>query len=86
MPGYRKHGRTLVKCAVKLTHDGFGAIQAETRDISETGVFVWCKNLPHSITIGDHLGAEMHTSCDDVTLTKLIVVRLTEEGVGLSYD
>ncbi len=85
MAGFRKHGRTMVKCAVKLTHDQLGDIVAETRDISETGVFVWCKNLPSLMAVGDEVEAELHSECDMVTVAHLTVVRLTDDGVGLTY-
>ena len=85
MPTYRKHGRALVKCAVKFSHEKFGEFFAETRDISETGVFVCSKNIPRSICVGDLLAAEMKSSQSDIKLENLIVVRLTDEGVGLSY-
>ncbi|WP_188150753.1 PilZ domain-containing protein [Teredinibacter waterburyi] len=85
MPGFRKHGRTLVKCAVRLTHRDIGDVVTETRDISETGVFVTCRDLVHFISIGDEFDATLYSDTDHVSETQLKVVRLTTEGVGLAF-
>jgi len=85
MSGFRKHGRTLVKCAVRLSHREIGDVVTETRDISETGVFVSCRELVHFISIGDEFDATLYSECDDVSETSLKVVRLTEDGVGLAF-
>lgn len=83
---FRKHGRKPIKCAVKLTHRDIGEVITETRDISDTGVFVTCRDLVHYISIGDELEAKLYTDTDTSSTTLLKVVRLTEEGVGLSFD
>lgn len=83
---YRKHGRTLITCAVKLAHDTLGEVEAETRDVSETGIFVKCKDLVKNIAIGDAFKAESLLGCEKKIPTQLTVVRLTEDGVGLVYD
>ena len=86
MSSFRKHGRKLVKCAVKLTHRDIGEVVTETRDISDTGVFVTCRDLVHNISIGDELEAKLYTDSETSSTTLLKVVRLTEDGVGLSFD
>ncbi len=86
MPGFRKHGRILTKCSVRLSHNDLGDIVAETRDISETGVFVACKELLHTICVGDTVEAELHSERQDVSHAHLRVIRLTEEGVGLAFE
>ena len=83
---FRQHGRKLVKCAVKLTHRDIGEVITETRDISDTGVFVECRDLVHYIAIGDQFEAKLYTDNDSASTTLLKVVRLTEDGVGLSFD
>lgn len=85
MSGFRKHGRTLVKCAVRLKHRDIGDVVAETRDISETGVFVNCRELVHFISIGDEFEANLYTETNCVSKTNLKVVRLTDEGIGLAF-
>lgn len=86
MSGFRKHGRTLVKCAVRLTHKEIGDVIAETRDISETGVFVSCRELVHFISIGDEFEAKLYNTDKEVSETSMRVVRLTSDGVGLAFS
>lgn len=83
--GFRKHGRKIVKCAVKLSHEDLGDIVAETRDISESGVFVSCKDILKFLAVGDQVEASLYTDCEIVSHAVLHVVRMTDEGVGLSY-
>ena len=85
MSGFRKHGRKVVKCAVKLTHSEIGDVVAETRDISESGVFVSCKDLLNYLAVGDELEASLYTDCEIISHAVLKVVRLTDEGIGLAY-
>ncbi|SMF60981.1 PilZ domain-containing protein [Alteromonadaceae bacterium Bs31] len=85
MSGFRKHGRTLVKCAVHMSNHDIGDVVTETRDISETGVFVSCREIVHFISIGDEFRARLYSECDQITDIYLKVVRLTEDGVGLSF-
>lgn len=86
MSGFRKHGRTLTKCAVHISHNDLGEVVAETRDISETGVFVRCKELMDAICIGDTVEARLYSGRDRISHAYLKVVRLTEEGVGLVFE
>lgn len=85
MSEFRKHGRKLVKCAVRLNHKEFGEIVTETRDISETGVFVSCADLVSFVAIGERIQARLYADCDSVSETHLEVVRLSDEGVGLAF-
>lgn len=87
---YRKHGRTLLKCEVKLEHEELGELVAEVRDVSDTGVFVTCRELVNKISVGDALKAKTAPGVIEVFARKipsrLTVVRLTEDGVGFAYD
>ncbi len=85
MSGFRKHGRTLVKCAVHLSNHEIGDLVTETRDISETGVFISCSELVHFISIGDEFRAKLYSECDNISEAVVKVVRLTEDGVGLAF-
>lgn len=85
MSEFRKHGRKPIKCAVRLNHKEFGEIVTETRDISETGVFVSCVDLVRRVAIGEQIEAKLYSECDSVSETHLEVVRLSEDGVGLAF-
>ncbi len=75
----------MVKCVVRLTHREIGDVVAETRDISESGVFVSCSELVHYISIGDEFDAKLYSECNNISETSMKVVRLTNEGVGLVF-
>jgi len=86
MTSYRRHGRTPMKCAVKLEHDKIGEFVAETRDVSATGVFVNCKDIVGKVAIGDAIKVKVYTDADNQISSQLTVVRLTDEGAGFAYD
>ena len=86
MSGFRKHGRKLVKCVVTLVHREIGEVITETRDISETGVFLNCRDLIHLISVGDSFNARLYTDVECVSETSMTVVRLSDEGIGLEFD
>lgn len=85
MSEFRKYGRKAVKCSIKLTHSELGDIIAETRDISETGVFISHKDLVHYISIGEKVEAKFYSEEDQTFDGFLRVIRLTQDGVGLEY-
>ncbi len=82
---YRKHGRILLKCDVKVEHEALGEVLAETQDISETGILIKCKALVGRISVGEALKAKMcpDAKCDPPSL--FTVVRLTDDGLALTY-
>ena len=85
MSGFRKHGRKQAKHAVKLSHDSWGEFVAETRDISATGFFASCRNLPKFIAVGDDFRAKMYLDSANEFLTDVTVVRVTDDGMGVEY-
>ena len=86
MSGFRRYGRKPLRYAVKFTHSSAGDIQAETQDISETGMFVRGTSLAKCLTIGDTLNAQLRCDQDSVENTQLKVVRMTDDGVGLAFE
>lgn len=90
MTSYRRHGRTPLTCEVKVEHHSLGEVLAEVIDISETGLFIKCRSLVDKISVGDNLVAKIcHDIHDNQKIWKspslLRVVRLTDEGVALTY-
>lgn len=85
MISYRKHGRTLLKCEVKVEHEALGELLAETRDISATGIFIRCKALAGRISVGEAIKAKMcpDAKCESPSL--FTVVRMTDDGIALTY-
>ncbi len=86
MTGYRRYGRTLMKCAVKLEHDRIGEIVAETRDVSAAGMFVICRDLVDKLAVGDAMKAQVCSDERCYISSQLTVVRLTEDGAGFAYE
>ena len=86
MSGFRRYGRKPLKCAIRISHDGRDDIFAETRDISESGVFIRSADLLDRMTVGETVEAQLYSEQDDVSNTQLKVVRLTREGVGLAFE
>jgi len=87
MPGFRKHGRKLAKCAVSLVLSEMGEVRAETRDISETGVFLNSRDLANLVAVGDRVSVKLHGVADaGFSEARMMVVRLTEDGVGFVFD
>lgn len=85
MSGFRKHGRKQVKHAVKLSHDAWGDIIAETRDVSATGFFAHCQDIPKFVSVGDDFKAKLYLDSANEFFAEVTVVRLTEEGLGVEY-
>ncbi|MBX2857361.1 MAG: PilZ domain-containing protein [Cellvibrionaceae bacterium] len=88
MSGFRKHGRRLAKCLVRLSHTELGELVAETRDISETGVFLNSRDLVNIVNVGERFNAKLYNTVAEkaVSETRLMVVRLTDDGVGLAFE
>ena len=85
MSGFRKHGRKPVRCPVKLSHCELGDVVAETRDISESGLFVRCKDLLDYLAIGEEIETSLFNNREEVSQGLLTVVRMTDEGIALAY-
>lgn len=85
MSEFRKYGRKPVRCSIKLTHEELGDIFAETRDISETGVFIAHKDLVHYISVGEKVEARFYSEENSAYDGFLKVIRLTQDGVGLEF-
>ncbi|MFL0811105.1 MAG: PilZ domain-containing protein [Agarilytica sp.] len=85
MTRYRRHGRTPLGCEVKLEHDELGEVLAVAKDVSETGLFIMCKMLAQNLVVGDALVAKIFRDDAWHAPSLFRVVRLTEDGLGLTY-
>lgn len=85
MSEFRKHGRKPVRCSIRLTHQDLGDIIAETKDISETGVFIAHKDLIHYMSVGEQVEARFYSEENSAFDGVLRVIRLTQEGIGLEF-
>jgi len=62
-----------------------GDIIAETRDISDAGVFISHRDLVHYISVGEKIKAKFYSEENKAFDGFLKVIRLTTDGVGLEY-
>ena len=86
MSGFRRYGRKPLRCAIKFSHSSGGDFQAETQDISDAGIFIRDSGLVSVLNIGEVLSAKLQCNQDAFEDTKLKVVRMTADGVGLEFD
>lgn len=83
MSGFRRCGRKPLECEIQLRHQSLGEISAETRDISESGVFVKSRHL--TLAVGDTVNAQMIIGENPSARAQLKVVRTTTEGIAFTY-
>lgn len=85
MTEFRKYGRSPLAGRVKVKHRELGELYAEGGDISATGVFLKIR-ITDTMAIGDVLAAELPQAANESTAeTRLRVVRVTSEGIGLTF-
>ena len=80
----RAQFRRPVPARVRISHSTFGIIQALTRDISDTGVFI---ELRHRLRlpIGAHIKLQFLDSVRPEIAFNMKVIRDTEEGIALTF-
>lgn len=86
MSGFRRCGRKPLRYSIRISHQTVGDVLAETKDISETGIFVRSAVLLSILTVGETLVAELECDANTIENTQLKVVRMTEDGVGLEFE
>ena len=84
MSNQRQHPRTPMKCRIKICHPSLGELLAETRDLSDGGVYV-----RHAGLVGLPVGAEVTGQVQgmpiEAPVLRMQVVRVDAEGVGLRF-
>ena len=84
MTNQRRHQRTLLKCRVKVTHADIGEIEVDSRDISDSGIFLITKDreLP---PIGTILEGQVQGMMEDAPILEMEIVRVETDGIGLRF-
>ena len=85
MQSFRKHGRKLVQFDLTFKHRLFGDVRAEARDISETGMFILCKDATPCFSVGEEIQVNLDHNKEGFIPRVLKVVRITDDGIGLAY-
>lgn len=76
--------RKTVPARVSISHSTFGAIEAVTRDISDTGVFVQLRHRLR-LPIGAHIKLQFMDSARPEIAFNMKVIRENDEGVALHF-
>ena len=86
MTEFRKYGRSPLPGTVRLKHREIGEIYVEDGDISATGLFLKFHRTAE-VAVGDELAAELVDAADSGSAgeTRLRVVRVTGEGIGVAF-
>lgn len=84
MTNQRMHPRASMKCRIRISHESFGDVLAQTRDLSESGVYV-----KHPDLVSLQLGAIVRGQVQDLPIPApelmMEVMRVDAEGVGLRF-
>ncbi len=83
-PDRRGCVRIAVKARICLSHSTFGVINSQSRDISDSGVFVELKNKPQ-LPVGAHVKMQMLDSAMPEIVFNVKMERSDEDGIGLSF-
>lgn len=84
MSNQRMHPRANMKCRIRISHESFGDVLAQTRDLSDGGVYV-----KHPSLVSLKPGAIVRGQVQDLPIPApelmMEVMRVDAEGVGLRF-
>lgn len=84
MSNNRQHPRTAMKCMIKISHPSFGDVVAQTRDLSDGGVYVKHGDL-HALKLGDVVTGQVQGMPIEAPVLQMMVTRVDAEGVGFCF-
>ena len=82
MQNQRMHPRASMKCRIRISHESFGEVLAQTRDLSDSGVYVKHPDLV-SLQPGTIVRGQVQDLPIPAPELQLDVMRVDAEGVGL---
>lgn len=80
----RQHPRTPMKCRIKISHESFGDLFAQTRDLSDGGVYVRHPDLV-ALPVGTILTGQVQDLPFEAPILRMEIMRVDAEGVGLRF-
>lgn len=81
----RSNPRTRLRAEVKVKHPQAGEIRSHTRDISDSGAFVF-GNDNNGVALGDIVEVQVQgLPGGDAPVVRMRIVRLDKEGMGLEF-
>jgi hypothetical protein len=84
MPNQRRHPRTPLKCRIKVSHESFGVLIAQTRDLSDGGVYIRHPQLAE-LAPGTLISGQVQDLPIEAPLLEMEVMRVDGEGVGVRF-
>ncbi|MGH8352759.1 MAG: PilZ domain-containing protein [Pseudomonas sp.] len=84
MPNQRRYPRTPMKCRIKISHPSFGELIAQTRDLSDGGVYVKHPDLT-AFPVGTLVGGQVQDLPIAAPVLQMEVMRVDAEGAGLRF-
>ncbi|MNQ68200.1 PilZ domain protein [compost metagenome] len=84
MPSQRQHPRTAMKCRIKICHPSFGEVVAQTRDLSDGGVYVKHPDLL-ALPQGTLVTGQVQDLPIEAPVLQMEVMRVDAEGIGLRF-
>ncbi len=84
MSNQRRHPRTPMKCRIKICHPSFGELLAQTRDLSDGGVYVRHPDLA-GLAPGTRLSGQVQDLPIEAPVLQMEVMRADSEGAGLRF-
>ncbi|MCY1359789.1 hypothetical protein D9M68_420110 [compost metagenome] len=84
MSNQRQYPRTPMKCRIKICHPSFGELIAQTRDLSDGGVYVKHAELL-ALPPGTLVTGQVQDLPIEAPILRMQVMRADAEGVGLRF-
>ncbi|HBZ95370.1 MAG TPA: PilZ domain-containing protein [Pseudomonas sp.] len=84
MPNQRQQVRTPMKCRIKISHPSFGELLAQTRDLSDSGVYVKHPDMA-ALAVGTEVTGQVQDLPFPAPVLKMEVMRVDAEGAGLRF-
>ena len=74
-----------MKCRIKISHPAFGSLTAQTKDLSDGGVFIEHPDLA-ALAVGDEVTGQVQDMPIEAPVLRMVIQRVVAgEGVGLAF-
>ncbi|WP_263143660.1 PilZ domain-containing protein [Pseudomonas sp. RIT-PI-AD] len=83
-PNQREHPRIPMKCRIKIVHPSFGELIAQTRDLSDGGVYIRDASLA-ALPLGTRVTGQVQDLPMDAPVLQLEIMRVDADGAGLRF-
>lgn len=84
MKNLRQYPRTTMKCRIRICHADIGEVVAQTRDLSDGGVYVKHPQLT-ALRCGTIVTGQVQDLPIPAPLLEMEVMRVDAEGAGLRF-